>query len=132
MFISLELAVFKTSHSMSLLPSNATSFFSFEKKLKCKCKWKPPYFCSSSRIRVMMSENGKSCPPSICENEDNSNNKFLQVIAIGSRKDAILDFCLDSPLYSSSSLQFWYCKLHFIYTGYLFIFFANYYYYCYY
>lgn len=54
-----------------------------------------------------MSENDESCPPSVCENENDSNNKFVQVIAIGSRKDALLDFCLDSPLNSSSSLQFW-------------------------
>ncbi|KAH9658714.1 protein ACCUMULATION AND REPLICATION OF CHLOROPLASTS 3 [Citrus sinensis] len=54
-----------------------------------------------------MSENDESCPPSVCENENDSNNKCVQVIAIGSRKDALLDFCLDSPLNSSSSLQFW-------------------------
>ncbi|XP_006420705.2 protein ACCUMULATION AND REPLICATION OF CHLOROPLASTS 3, chloroplastic isoform X1 [Citrus sinensis] len=111
MSISLELPLFKTSHSVSLLPYNATSSFSSGKKIKCKRKWKPPYYCSSnsssSRIRVTMSENDESCPPSVCENENDSNNKCVQVIAIGSRKDALLDFCLDSPLNSSSSLQFW-------------------------
>lgn len=126
MSISLELPLFKTSHSVSLLPYNATSSFSSGKKIKCKRKWKPPYYCSSSssssRIRVTMNENDESCPPSVCENENDSNNKFVQVIAIGSRKDALLDFCLDSPLNSSSSLQFWYCKLHFIYTNCYFFF----------
>ncbi|KAL9413775.1 hypothetical protein AB3S75_042294 [Citrus x aurantiifolia] len=111
MSISLELPLFKTSHSLSLLPYNSTSSFSSGKKIKCKRKWKPPYYCSSnsssSRIRVTMNENDESCPPSVCENENDSNNKFVQVIAIGSRKDALLDFCWDSPLNSSSSLQFW-------------------------
>lgn len=32
--------------------------------------------------------------------------KFVEVIAIGSRKDAVLDFCLNSPLHSSA-LRFW-------------------------
>lgn len=127
MSISLELPLFKTSHSVSLLPYNATSSFSSVKEIKCKRKWKPPYYCSSnsssSRIRVTMNENDESCPPSVCENENDSNNKFVQVIAIGSRKDALLDFCLDSPLNSFSSLQFWYCKLHFIYTNCYFFFY---------
>ncbi|KAK8370189.1 hypothetical protein V6Z12_A01G161300 [Gossypium hirsutum] len=34
------------------------------------------------------------------------NSGVLEVIAIGSRKDALLEFCLDSP-FQSSSLRFW-------------------------
>lgn len=31
---------------------------------------------------------------------------FVEVIGIGSRKDAVLDFCLSSP-FKSSSMRFW-------------------------
>jgi hypothetical protein len=31
---------------------------------------------------------------------------FVEVIAIGGRKDAVLDFCLNSP-FQLSSLRFW-------------------------
>lgn len=32
----------------------------------------------------------------------------VDVIAIGSRKDAFIDFCLESPLVTSSGARFWY------------------------
>ncbi|KAM6567484.1 hypothetical protein CsatA_026612 [Cannabis sativa] len=35
-----------------------------------------------------------------------SDSQFVEVIAIGSRKDAVLNFCLDSP-FQSSSLRYW-------------------------
>ncbi|KAF2305729.1 hypothetical protein GH714_007853 [Hevea brasiliensis] len=35
------------------------------------------------------------------------NSQFVEVIGIGSRMDAVLDFCLDSPFQLSSSLRFW-------------------------
>ncbi|KAK4784507.1 hypothetical protein SAY86_018875 [Trapa natans] len=34
-------------------------------------------------------------------------SQFIDVIAIGSRKDAVLDFCVDSPLSSKKYLRFW-------------------------
>lgn len=63
--------------------------------------------CYSKPLRVELSLDQNSSP--------NGNQKvgniwedsnFVEVIGIGSRKDAILDFCLDSPLHSSA-LRFW-------------------------
>ncbi|XP_057841812.2 protein ACCUMULATION AND REPLICATION OF CHLOROPLASTS 3, chloroplastic isoform X2 [Cryptomeria japonica] len=34
-------------------------------------------------------------------------NKSLKVVGLGSKRNAILDFCLDSPLLQSSSVEFW-------------------------
>lgn len=42
--------------------------------------------------------------PSVCEND--SETEIVEVIGIGSRKEAVLDFCLESPL-NTSSLRFW-------------------------
>ncbi|MCL7049895.1 hypothetical protein MKW94_001554 [Papaver nudicaule] len=36
-----------------------------------------------------------------------SNSNCIEVIGIGSRKDAVLDFCVESPLQSPTSLRFW-------------------------
>ncbi|KAI3831038.1 hypothetical protein MKX03_011645 [Papaver bracteatum] len=36
-----------------------------------------------------------------------SNSNCIEVIVIGSRKDAVLDFCVESPLQSLTSLRFW-------------------------
>ncbi|KAM7254970.1 hypothetical protein ACFE04_020211 [Oxalis oulophora] len=42
------------------------------------------------------------------ESSKKEDSEFVDVICIGSRKDSVFDFCLDSPLHSSSSsLRFW-------------------------
>lgn len=40
--------------------------------------------------------------------------EHVEVFAIGSRKDAVLDFCLNSP-YLSPALRFWYASINFLY-----------------
>lgn len=102
--ISMELTI-STSllHSVSrtsLLPNAPeytyrTCIYSFKRsRHKLKCNSKP--------LKVELSRNS-------VENvwED---SKFVEVIAIGSRRDAVLDFCLDSPL-RCSALRFWYILL---------------------
>ncbi|OWM90690.1 hypothetical protein CDL15_Pgr020995 [Punica granatum] len=43
-----------------------------------------------------------------CEEEcGGSDSQFVEVIAIGSRKDAVLDFCVDSPFSSKNSIRYW-------------------------
>uniref|UniRef100_A0A2P2P0I4 Protein ACCUMULATION AND REPLICATION OF CHLOROPLASTS 3 n=1 Tax=Rhizophora mucronata TaxID=61149 RepID=A0A2P2P0I4_RHIMU len=65
---------------------------------RCKCT-------SKSKIKSDCCEELES------ESESGSKWKsefeYVEVIGIGSRKDAVLDFCLDSDFLSSSSLRFW-------------------------
>ena len=70
--------------------------------------------CTSKPIREELSvEKGSSQNGSRRhENREDFGNvwedsEFVEVIGIGSRKDAVLDFCLDSPS-RSSALRFWY------------------------
>ncbi|KAJ0096254.1 hypothetical protein Patl1_15695 [Pistacia atlantica] len=99
--ISVELPVLRSFGSSSLLPCSSkrvlyNSLFCCGKK-KLKCKW------SRAGLRLSMSTN-KNYP--VNERENVSESEFVEVIGIGSRKDALLDFCLESPL-RSSSLRFW-------------------------
>ncbi|XP_031283124.1 protein ACCUMULATION AND REPLICATION OF CHLOROPLASTS 3-like isoform X2 [Pistacia vera] len=99
--ISVGLPVLRSFGSSSLLPCSSkrvlyNSLFCCGKK-KLKCKW------SRAGLRVSMSTN-KNYP--VNERENVSESEFVEVIGIGSRKDALLDFCLESPL-RSSSLRFW-------------------------
>ncbi|XP_042492748.1 protein ACCUMULATION AND REPLICATION OF CHLOROPLASTS 3-like, partial [Macadamia integrifolia] len=41
-----------------------------------------------------------------CDNFWGDSKNYVEVIAIGSRKDAVIDFCLESP-FQSSSWRFW-------------------------
>ncbi|XP_038720569.1 protein ACCUMULATION AND REPLICATION OF CHLOROPLASTS 3 isoform X2 [Tripterygium wilfordii] len=67
------------------------------------------YGNSKRCFRISMSTDGD------CSEDDYGNSRgdrraeplFVDVIAIGSRKDAVLDFCVDSPFRSSQSLRFW-------------------------
>ncbi len=62
----------------------------------------------------MSSENKACLSKGFDEGEDEVNgggdiwgdSEFVEVIGIGSRKDAVLDFCLGSP-FKSSSMRFW-------------------------
>ncbi|XP_044489194.1 protein ACCUMULATION AND REPLICATION OF CHLOROPLASTS 3 isoform X2 [Mangifera indica] len=101
MSISVEFPVVRSFGSSSLLPCSPNrvlynSLFCFCQK-KLKCKW------SRAGLRASMSTNENYF---VNERENVSDSEFVEVIGIGSRKDALLDFCLDSPL-RSSSLRFW-------------------------
>lgn len=100
MSISVELPVFKSFPSLSpphysSKPVFYNSFFCFGKQ-NLKCKWR-------AYVGVTMSKD-KSCPSIVCQNDS---EKFVEVIGIGSKKDSLLDLCLESP-FNSSSLRFWY------------------------
>lgn len=55
-----------------------------------------------------MSSEKKECVGEVNVGDDDiwGDSEFVEVIGIGSRKDAVLDFCLDSP-FKSSSMRFW-------------------------
>lgn len=54
-----------------------------------------------------MSSERKECVGEVNVGDDIwGDSEFVEVIGIGSRKDAVLDFCLDSP-FKSSSMRFW-------------------------
>ncbi|KAK9274508.1 hypothetical protein L1049_021757 [Liquidambar formosana] len=64
-------------------------------------RWK----CISKPIRLSLSSEKDSFSPVDC-GEFWGDSETVEVIGIGSRKDAILDFCLRSP-FQSASLRFW-------------------------
>ncbi|XVF43497.1 hypothetical protein PTKIN_Ptkin02bG0044700 [Pterospermum kingtungense] len=73
----------------------------------------PKSFCckrlsynSGSPIKFSMSMEKQSSSLNGYGNNMEENSEVVEVIAIGSRKDAVLEFCLDSP-FQSSSLRFW-------------------------
>ncbi|XP_038994167.1 protein ACCUMULATION AND REPLICATION OF CHLOROPLASTS 3-like isoform X2 [Hibiscus syriacus] len=86
------------------LSSNPVFFNSFfgAKSLCCKRLSYNP----KSLLKISMSMEKQ--PRSLDGYEQNmeGNSGVLEVIAIGSRKDSLLEFCLDSP-FQSSSLRFW-------------------------
>lgn len=65
----------------------------------------------SLRITVNPENNGEDKDNTAAGANFFEESGFVEVIAIGSRKDAVVDFCLDSPFQLSSSLllRFWYC-----------------------
>ncbi|KAK8507917.1 hypothetical protein V6N13_055387 [Hibiscus sabdariffa] len=84
--------------------SNPVFFNSFfgPKSLCCKRL----SFYPKSLVKISMSmEKQPSSLNGYGQNME-GNSGVLEVIAIGSRKDALLEFCLDSP-FQSSSLRFW-------------------------
>ncbi|KAA8529925.1 hypothetical protein F0562_034471 [Nyssa sinensis] len=97
----------------SLCPSSLKCFLNgylfrrgmFRRRL-LKCTVKPLLIkLSSEKDFLSVSKNQN------CLNQEVSGNlwedsEFVEVIGIGSRKDAVLDFCLDSP-FRVSSLRFW-------------------------
>lgn len=73
----------------------------------------PKSFCckrlsynSRSLVKFSMSMEKQSSSLNGYGNYMQENIGVVEVIAIGSRKDAVLEFCLDSP-FQSSSLRFW-------------------------
>lgn len=90
--------------SLGLPAVSCVSLFGHSRVFR-KCVPKPIRFSLSSEKDFSM--NGH------CDRENQvdagdfwGDSEFVEVIGIGSRKDAVLDFCLDSP-FQSSSLRFW-------------------------
>lgn len=110
----MEVPVLTSFHSVSL--SSKTAFYmdrcSFSRKrLNCKKRCR-------LRIKVSSEKDGDDDGGSLSFKSDAVNFRggeqsgdLVDVISIGSRKDAVVDFCFDSPLQLSSSLlRFWYPK----------------------
>ncbi|XVE74596.1 hypothetical protein DITRI_Ditri12bG0030000 [Diplodiscus trichospermus] len=69
------------------------------------------FFCkrlsyNSRYVKISMSMEKQSSSLNGYGNNMEENSAVVEVITIGSRKDAVLEFCLDSP-FQSSSLRFW-------------------------
>ncbi|XP_071722785.1 protein ACCUMULATION AND REPLICATION OF CHLOROPLASTS 3, chloroplastic-like [Rutidosis leptorrhynchoides] len=112
MAISMELAVLTNFTSLS----SKQIFHDY-------CFFRPPKLlfgrlhCNTKRLAQvrMVSEENNSSSSSLESNRDSNDgdelwredSELVEVICIGSRKDSVLEFCLDSPLQSSSSLRFW-------------------------
>lgn len=71
----------------------------------CSCK------LSSLRITATSANNGPADVDSEVNCDDFwGNSELVEVIGIGSRKEAVLDFCLESP-FRFPSLRFWWANL---------------------
>lgn len=119
--ISMEFSAFtgfRSSSGVSLCPyrpSNSVLVFekrSFHRRRKynlsrsscsCSCSCK----LSSLRITATSANNGPADVDSEVNCDDFwGNYELVEVIGIGSRKEAVLDFCLESP-FRFPSLRFW-------------------------
>jgi hypothetical protein len=83
-------------------------FYGGYRKFGARLKFKSP---SKTGFRVTMSLDRDYSSNGFDEGEVNDediwgDSDFVEVIGIGSRKDAVLDFCLCSP-FKSSSMRFW-------------------------
>lgn len=77
------------------------------------CYPKPPRLFSSWEKDCSLNLNRCSAMGTLEEDCGSvwGDSEFMEVIGIGSRKDAVIDFCLNSPL-QSSSVRFWYDLKH--------------------
>lgn len=77
------------------------------------CYPKPPRLFSSWEKDCSLNLNRCSAMGTLEEDCGSvwGDSEFVEVIGIGSRKDAVIDFCLNSPL-QSSSVRFWYDLKH--------------------
>ncbi|KAK9935652.1 hypothetical protein M0R45_022745 [Rubus argutus] len=100
---------FRPSSGVSLCPyrpSNTVLVFRRQRKYNlsrssCSCK------LSSLRITATAANNGPADVDSEVNCDDFwGNSELVEVIGIGSRKEAVLDFCLESP-FRFQSLRFW-------------------------
>ncbi|XP_047330382.1 protein ACCUMULATION AND REPLICATION OF CHLOROPLASTS 3, chloroplastic [Impatiens glandulifera] len=72
---------------------------------RCNVKHHRADFCLEASLKNETSD-GKNQGKENKSNDLWEGSEFVEVIGIGSRKDAIIDFCLNSPL-RSNSLRFW-------------------------
>ncbi|KAK6252176.1 hypothetical protein QUC31_013896 [Theobroma cacao] len=101
------LSSFQSASRISFLTHSSSKLVSFKsyfgpirygcKRLSCNLK---------SFVKISMSIEKQSSSVSGYGNNREKNSGIVEVIAIGSRKDAVLELCLDSP-FQSSSLRFW-------------------------
>ncbi|XP_070043981.1 protein ACCUMULATION AND REPLICATION OF CHLOROPLASTS 3, chloroplastic isoform X4 [Nicotiana tomentosiformis] len=111
--ISVRLSAFSRGSLCALSPTNSFNSRSFpHQRIRIKVK------CSSEPMRAETNSNFNSRDSQKCEgNRENDmqgeglknvweETEFVEVFGIGSRKDALLDFCLASPCLSSA-LRFW-------------------------
>ncbi|WCJ33732.1 Protein ACCUMULATION AND REPLICATION OF CHLOROPLASTS 3 chloroplastic [Euphorbia peplus] len=92
-FTSVSRLVYPKHHHVLFYPAalNFSNKFSFT----CTC---------NRSLRVSMSFQDRDDNVATFFEDD---SQFVEVIGVGSRKDAVLDFCSDSPFELSSSLRFW-------------------------
>ncbi|KAM3705615.1 hypothetical protein ACJW31_03G093600 [Castanea mollissima] len=118
--IAVELPVFTSVRALSR-PSSLSSphspnpffFFFFYNKTFAKSNLRLRRSSTSRNsnskqfLRISMSSERKECVGEVNVGDDIwGDSESVEVIGIGSRKDAVLDFCLDSP-FKSSSMRFW-------------------------
>ncbi|KAF3976814.1 hypothetical protein CMV_000020 [Castanea mollissima] len=118
--IAVELPVFTSVRALSR-PSSLSSphspnpffFFFFYNKTFTKSNLRLRRSSTSRNsnskqfLRISMSSERKECVGEVNVGDDIwGDSESVEVIGIGSRKDAVLDFCLDSP-FKSSSMRFW-------------------------
>ncbi|KAG6759450.1 hypothetical protein POTOM_035928 [Populus tomentosa] len=105
----MEVPVLTSFHSVSL--SSKTALYMdrcsfFRKRLNCKRRFRLRIKVSSEKDDDDGSLSFKSDAINVCGGGQSGD--LVDVISIGSRKDAVVDFCFDSPLQLSSSLlRFW-------------------------
>ncbi|KAF9624096.1 hypothetical protein IFM89_007794 [Coptis chinensis] len=94
--------------TLSSFPPNSNQLFNFSKRRKNYRNPNHVSFQPQISLKSDQISNDYYLYPQCKDVEWREDNNFVQVIGIGSRKDAILDFCLDSPFQSSfSSIRFW-------------------------
>ncbi|KFK41938.1 hypothetical protein AALP_AA2G191700 [Arabis alpina] len=105
MLISMELPVFSTLRvplfsRLSLVPAFSIPFSSFGATARLKCNARKAH-----RVCVMCLVRDSNPMETKCESDEDG-SEFIDVVVIGSRKESIMDSCLDSP-FRSLSLRFW-------------------------
>ncbi|KAJ1436280.1 Tubulin/FtsZ, GTPase domain superfamily [Sesbania bispinosa] len=107
----MELSAFPSFKAVS----NASLFPFSSNQVWCRCSLRPRRrdygyrWSHSSKPFVpirMCSEKGSASNGYGGIESNEAKSDFVEVISIGSRKDAVLDFCLNSP-FQLSSLRFW-------------------------
>lgn len=104
--ISMELPVFSTLRvplfsRLALVPTFGIPFSSLGASARLNCTAR-----KARRICVMCLVRD-SAPMETCERAGEDGSEFIEVVVIGSRKESIIDSCLDSP-FPSLPLRFWY------------------------
>ncbi|CAL9240708.1 unnamed protein product [Arabidopsis halleri] len=103
--ISMELPVFSTLRvplfsRLALVPTFGIPFSSLGASARLN------YTARKARRICVMCLVRDSAPMETCERAGEDGSEFIEVVVIGSRKESIMDSCLDSPL-PSLPLRFW-------------------------
>ncbi|KAG2254289.1 hypothetical protein Bca52824_084425 [Brassica carinata] len=105
--ISVELPVFSTLRApffspLPLIPSSGLSFSSIGATSRLQCTPRK----AARRVCVMCLVRDSASAAERDEHGARDGSEFIEVVVIGSRKDSIMDSCLDSP-FPSLPLRFW-------------------------